>query len=299
MMTANISDPVGALWLMSYAGVEPVFPLYVISSIGGRRETIKDGDFCHNIYQGTMRPTETIAAHLQFHIRHEIVHLELLFRLFQKIGGDEVQQWINNEPTGQYARRTAFLYEWLTAGTLEVPVNLGGNYVDALNPKKLVTSSPAQVVKNARWRVNANLAGSPNLCPMLVKTEGFVQAASLNISDMVDKLADEFGEDLLMRASVWMTLRESRANFAIEGEGHEIKRVERFADVMARRTGKADIPLTPTLLAELQQEILGSKTIIQKYGLRQSPFLSDNGVWRDIQIIVVNAFKDDSDSFSI
>lgn len=34
-----------------------------------------------------------------------------------------------------------------------------------------------------------------------------------------------------------MTLRESKASFAIEGEGENEGRVQRFADVMARRTG--------------------------------------------------------------
>lgn len=97
---------------------------------------------------------------------------------------------------------------------------------------------------------------------MLVKTEAFIQAAELGIATMVEKLNDEFGQDLLMRASVWMTLRESKASFAIEGEGRELKRIERFADVMARRTGEGDIPLDPARLVELQREILGSRTVI-------------------------------------
>ncbi|WP_413500925.1 hypothetical protein [Psychrobacter maritimus] len=44
-----------------------------------------------------------------------------------------------------------------------------------------------------------------------------------------------------MRASVWMTLRESKVSFTIEGEGKELERIERFADVMARRTGKGEL----------------------------------------------------------
>lgn len=58
---------------------------------------------------------------------------------------------------------------------------------------------------------------------MLVKTDKFNQAASLNISKMMGELNHEFGEDLLMRALVWMTLRESRASFTIEVEGKSIK----------------------------------------------------------------------------
>lgn len=271
MIDLNTSDPIGAAWLIRYANISLAFPIYISSSIGGRRQTYKDGNIIHNVYQESARPLDNVSAHLQFHIRHEVISLELLARLFEKIGANDVQTWVNSEPTGSYARRTAFLYEWLMDEALEVPDKLGGNYVDALDDQKLVASSPNHVIKNARWRINDNLAGTRNFCPMLVKTEAFKQALALDIANMVDKLKDEFGQDLLMRASVWMTLRESKASFAIEGEGKELKRIERFADVMARRTGKGTIPLDPSQLAELQQEILGSKTVVQHYGLRQSP----------------------------
>lgn len=270
-MYASIVEPIGGVWLIKNADIEPVAPIYVISSIGGRRETIKDGDFVHHIYQDTMRPDDMFTAHLQFHLRHEVVHFELLYRVFQKLGGSEIQAWVNAEPTGQYARRSAFLYEWLTGDRLVVPNNIGGNYADALDAKKLVSADPAQVIKNSRWRINDNIAGTPDMCPMLVKTDHFNQAINLDISTMLETLNDEFGEDLLMRASVWMTLRESRASFAIEGESLAVKRIERFADVMARRTGEGEIPLTPDRLAELQQDILGDKSIIAHYGIRQSP----------------------------
>ncbi|MDA5134652.1 cell filamentation protein Fic, partial [Psychrobacter sp. ANT_H3] len=138
-------------------------------------------------------------------MRHEVLSLELLTRLFEQIGANDVQAWVNAEPTGSYARRMAFLYEWLMGQQLAVPSNLGGNYVDALDAKKQVTSSPAHVIKNARWRINDNLAGTRHFCPQLVKTEAFTKAAALDIATMVDKLNDEFGQDLLMRASVWMT----------------------------------------------------------------------------------------------
>jgi len=41
-----------------------------------------------------MRPENSPAAHLQFHLRHEIPHLEFLSRLFEKSGPDFVQDWV-------------------------------------------------------------------------------------------------------------------------------------------------------------------------------------------------------------
>src|SRR5690606_22657261 len=58
---------------------------------------------------------------------------------------------------------------------------------------------------------------------------------------------------------------------AIEGEADQVTRVQRFADVMARRTGQGEWPLTDTTLAELQREILGERTTLVRFGIRQSP----------------------------
>mgnify|MGYP006138521355 CR=1 FL=1 len=40
------------------------------------------------------------------------------------------------------------------------------------------------------------------------------------------------GEDLLMKSAVWMTLRESRSSFEIEGEADKADRIQRFAGVL-------------------------------------------------------------------
>ncbi|MBF6623430.1 MAG: Fic family protein, partial [Pseudomonas stutzeri] len=238
---------------------------------GGRRATqISDGHRLET-YLEAMRPAATPAAHLQFHLRHEVPHLEFLSRLFARTGPDVVQAWINTEPTGQYARRAAFLYEWLTGESLTVPERIGGNYHDAIDSTKLVAASDDRKIKVQRWRINDNLPGTRHFCPTLVKTDTMVAAMGLDVPRLFRQLTDEFGEDLLQRAAVWMTLRESKASFAIEGEADRASRIERFADVMARRTGEGDIPLNDTSLAQLQSEILGKRTTLTRLGVRQSP----------------------------
>lgn len=74
-----------------------------------------------------------------------------------------------------------------------------------------------------------------------------------------------------MKSAVWMTLRESKSSFAVEGEGDRTDRIQRFAGVLGRRTGQGDVPLTEAALAELQAEILGERTSLHRFGLRQSP----------------------------
>lgn len=270
-MTDLLADPVGAAWLAQAYGVLPLGQLPVMSQMGGRRATQVNEGFRLETYTEPMRPAPEPAAHLQFHLRHEVPHLEFLARLFERTGPNFVQAWISAEPTGQYARRAAFLYEWLTGDILEVPERLGGNYVDAIDEAKVVAATSHRAVKMQRWRVNDNLPGTREFCPIVVKTEAVKIAVALDVPRLYGELTDEFGEDLLLRAAVWMTLRESKASFAIEGEADRVGRVQRFADVMARRTGQGEAPLSDAALAALQQEILGDRTTITRFGVRQSP----------------------------
>ncbi|HYQ25281.1 Fic family protein [Stenotrophomonas sp.] len=265
------ADPIGAAWLARAHGVMPCGRLPVVSQVGSRRATRDINGFRLETYPESMRPAADLAGHLQFHLRHEVPHLEFLARLFSKTGPEPVQAWVAREPTGQYARRAAFLFEWLTGVELVVPVRLAGNYVNAIDEAKLVASSHDRMVRTPRWRINDNLPGTPWFCPIVVKTEAMERAADLDVRGLFAELAEEFGDALLLRAAVWMTLRESRASFAIEGEGDQVGRVQRFADVMARRTGAGDAPLSGAALAELQQEILGSLTTLEQFGIRQSP----------------------------
>lgn len=271
-MNHSIDDPIGALWLIQQTKIQPFSCLPVVSGIAKRRKTERqETGFRQEFYPENYRPDNSFIAHLQFHLRNEIVHLEFLQRFFQSIDKQIIQDWINAEPTGQYSRRVAFLYEWLTDSQLSVPKNIGGNYVDVLSDKYLITASKTQVEKCSRWRVNNNLAGNRDFCPTLVKTPQFEQAMNLNVQTLLNNLMDEFGEDLLMRSSVWLTLRESKASFEIEGEGNQTARIARFANVIARYTGKGEIPLDEMSLSHLQKEILGDKVPFNHYGIRLSP----------------------------
>lgn len=265
------SDPIGAAWLARHFDVLPMAHFLVMSQIGNRRATKVQDNFRLETYPEAMRPDPEAASHLQFHLRYEVPQLEFLARLFTKTGPEPVQNWVNAEPTGRYARRTAFLYEWLTDELLQVPARLGGNYVDAMDLEVVVVASPDKIVKISRWRVNDNMPGTRYFCPTVAKSESVKSAAEIDVGALFGRLADEFGVELLQRAAAWMTLRESKASFTIEGEADHATRIQRFADVMSRRTGEGELPLTDAVLAELQSDILGPITTLTRLGLRQSP----------------------------
>ena len=100
-----------------------------------------------------LRPAPGLSGHLTFHLKHEVLHLEMLSRLFEQLDQAELVDWIQQEPSGQYARKAGFLYEWLTGRELHLTAAIGGAYVDVLDDRKLVAASPSQSAANRRWRV--------------------------------------------------------------------------------------------------------------------------------------------------
>ncbi len=267
----NPADAVGGAWLARQFGLDLVMPLATISNIGRRRSShIEDGQ-TRETFVESMRPDDSLRGHLTFHLKREAPHLELLSRLFSACDGADLVAWFNDEPTGQYVRRACFLYEWLTGRQLSVAPSVPVGYVDVLDADLVVAASPAKAVPNRRWRVRDNMPGTPAFCPIVRKTPQMLQSMNLDVAALLADLGREFGEDLLMKSAVWMTMRESRSSFAIEGEADKADRIQRFAGVLGRRTGQGELPLTETALAELQSEILGAVTSLRQFGLRSSP----------------------------
>ena len=261
----------GGAWLVAHYGVAVVVPLSETSLVGGRRSTRVIDGLIVETYVESMRPTADLRGHLTFHLKHELLHLELLARVFEKINPYELSDWISAEPSGQYARRAGFLYEWLTGKELSINANITGNYVDVVDTQKMVAASEGLALPIRRWRVRDNLAGTQAFCPLIRKTPDVQSAMKVDVAQLLEALANEFGQDVVLRSAVWMTLRESKASFAIEGEADQHDRIQRFADVLARRTGQGGWPLDEPTLAQLQSEILGARSTLKQFGIRKSP----------------------------
>lgn len=64
----------------------------------------------------------------------------------------------------------------------------------------------------------------------------------MDVSAGYGELVQEFGESMLARAAVWLTNRESKASFTIEGEEHQLDRIQRFSHASPREPGKGQSP---------------------------------------------------------
>ena len=232
-------DWIGYRWLIERYGLTVAQALPVETAIGGTRATVLDGRTERRTVQELLRPEASLAGHQGFALKHEGVHLEALSRLFAAAPEAEIKAWIRDEPTGQYARRTGFLYESLVGigMLLDVPDCTSGNYVPALDPDLELTSPTPS--NNARWRVRDNLLGNASFSPQVYLTPDATRALTFNVGERIARLEGQFSADLVLRSAVWLTIKESRASFAIEHEEDKRDRVQRFAAVMEQRTGRS------------------------------------------------------------
>jgi len=261
-----MSDYIGYKWLAEQLKISAVQPFTVESKVGAKRRTHIVDHIREETYPLAQRPAPTVANHLSFALKHEIVNLEFLYRLFMKVEKDEIEAWVGTARTSVYARRAGFLYEWLTGRQLNVPDLTIGNYIDALDSNRyLVATRPLNV---QRWRVRDNLPGTREFCPVVVRTESVSHIEAYDCAQALQQLERQYGTDLLMRSAVWLSIKESRASFQIEHEERHVDRVRRFAAAMENRCGRDGDPLSPKALEELQVAILGAAT---RYGLRKSP----------------------------
>lgn len=283
-----MSDLAGYQWLSEFTGIVPVQPFAVKSQLGGVRRTVHNADHTRiETYPQSMRPAATIDAHLMFAFRYEVVHLEFLSRLFQRVDPSILEGWSRREPAGQYARKACFLYEWLTGATLSLPDVSAGNYVDALNPDEYLVATRSVNVQ--RWRVRDNLPGTREFCPLVVRTDLVRAYENYDCTKALADLEIAFGAEVLLRSAVWLTIKESRASFLIEREERHVDRVRRFAAAMERRCGKAEDPFDVETLTQLQTEILGEAT---RYGVRKSPvFVGHNDSFEPVVDYVAPDWK--------
>lgn len=204
-------------------------------------------------------PGESLVDHLTFALKHEGVDLAVLRRVFETIGPDEVIALVRKTPTGAYARRIWFLYEWLTDERLPLEDARGGRYVDVLDMQYGSSPTPS-----ARHRVNSNLPGTARFCPLVFRTKEIDAYLERDLSKLARKVVGELPADVLRRAAAFLLLEDSRSSFGIEGEQPSQDRIHRWGEAIAE-AGSNSLDLTE--LERLQKVVLGDMRFVRS-GLR-------------------------------
>lgn len=231
-----------------------------LSAIGAHhRLTERDG---WRIMTPRHAPQATLDGHLIFALKYEGLDLAVLKRLFLAVGPAAVEGLVRNTPTGSYARRLWFLYEWLTGRRLDLPDATAGRYVAVVDPAQQFASDGFTA---PRYRVRNNLPGTPDFCPLVFRTDQLERYAALDLPRRAREIAAAVPRDVLARTAAFLLLKDSRSSYAIEGERPPQDRIQRWG----RAIGEAGRrPLDAEELSRLQRIVIGDARFV-RLGLRE------------------------------
>ncbi len=240
----------------------------MLAAIGSRHKTYEADGW--RIYTPRHQPAAELGGHLTFALRYEGVDLAVLKALFRAAGPGAIADMVCAAPSGRYARRCWFLFEWLLGEVLDVPDASQGSYVPAVDPG-LQWAVPGK--RSARHRVRNNLPGTPAFCPLVFRTPELEAFVARNLGQEARRVAADVPADLLARTAAFLLLRDSRASFRIEGEDPSHDRIRRWGQAIGE-AGRH--PLDCDELLRLQRIVIGDSRLVH-LGLRtQGGFVGEH-----------------------
>ncbi len=218
-------DPIGqnALWTNLAL---PTPPPHVQSfTAAGTRRTEVGADVTTELYPKQYRGDDSTLSNIRFALKYEPIDMGVMVAALRTVEPDQIREWVTAEPTGSYARRAWFLYEYFTERQVDLPSAATGNYVSAMDPEKNVVSSR---INSPRHRVINNLLGSRLLCPTVRLTPKLRAYMASGLSQEARALTAGYDSDMLARAVNYLYTKETKSSFALEGERPNAPKAERF-----------------------------------------------------------------------
>jgi hypothetical protein len=222
-----------------------------VSATGTLRSTIQDGRV-ESVYPQSYWPGNEIGHHLEFALKYDGVHLGLLSALFDVALEHEIAAWISSKPTGKYARRVWFLYEFLTGRKLTLPDLTKGNYIELLESERYYTPTPGRRVQ--RQRIFDNLLGGKDFCPIIRRTEKLATMEEIDLRKRCEEVVASYPAELLRRALSYLYNKEIKSSFEIEQIKPSASRAEKFISLLEMAEHK-DFCEKP-LLIDVQNRIV-------------------------------------------
>jgi len=182
------------------------------------------------VYPPKYWPGEGVGDHLEFALKYDGTNLAILASLFQQVPEADILAYVQSRPTGKYARRVWFFYEFLSGKRFQIDDLKQGNYVDLLDPEQYYTLSPARYVR--RQRINDNLLGNRWFCPTVRRTEALRKFEQADLPGRCRNLVSAYSLELLKRALHYLYSKETKSSFEIEHITPTSTRTERFAALL-------------------------------------------------------------------
>ncbi len=244
-------SPIGYAWLIKKFELNPL-PWWIESyCAAGYRRSDSIGRIIKKSYSNDRHPGESIVSHIEFGLKHEGLHLELLRQVIPAMESSEIVARYHETPTGKYVRIIWFLFEEFTGQKLLLPDLNRANYVKILDDSKFFTCPGKKV---SRQRVELNLLGDLSFSPMVHRTDRLEAALKESFGEKAEALESQYPPELYQRAVRYFYSKESKSTYNIENEKLSASKQERFVRLLET---SEDLALTTEEgLAELQKKIV-------------------------------------------
>jgi hypothetical protein len=223
--------PAGYAYLLEKFGVSamPNWHSSFVLSTGTHRSQAQEG-LLEEVYPATYWPGDSVGDHLEFALKYDGVSLSLLKQIFDTVPQDEISNYIKSKPTGKYARRIWFFYEYLTDQLLPIEDVIQGNYVEALESKQYHTLENGY--KSKRHRIVDNLLGNKQFCPIVRKTDHLKKMEAVDLRKKCEDLVASYPSEILRRALAYLYKKETKSSFEIEHVKPSAFRIEKFISLL-------------------------------------------------------------------
>jgi hypothetical protein len=201
----------------------------LVAASGIHRIDISEG-VIEEVYPSKYWPGDTLGDHLEFALKYDGTNLAILSVLFQKAGEKDILEYIRSKPTGKYARRLWFLYEFLIGKMLPLNDLKRCNYTDLLKPDEYYTVSPVRRIR--RQRINDNLLGDSRFCPTVRRTDTLSDFETADLPGRCRRVVAGYSAKLLKRALGYLYAKETKSSFEIEHIKPTSTRTERFVALL-------------------------------------------------------------------
>lgn len=219
--------------------------------------------------------TDNPISHLEFALKYDDLNLAFIKEVFTSIEHKTIVDYIKAKSNRKYPRIIGYLYEFTGGKSIDVDVTTT-NYEDILDSSRYVTGN---IKKISKWKVNDNLLGTKDFCPVIRRTAELNELLDWNIEEAIENLKHKYSPEIFKRASYCLYKKESKSSSEIEKEAPSEDRMEKFIFLLEEAGRKTfEVSLSEKELVSLQNAIV-------------DPRYADNS-FRDFQNYVGQTMRD-------
>ncbi len=250
----------------------------LVASTGTHRIRDEDG-LKEETYPAKYWPGNSPGGQLEFALKYDGTNLAILATLFEVMPEEDLLEYIRSKPTGKYARRAWFLFEFLTGRSLPLEDVQQGNYVDLLDADRYYTvSNPKQV---RRQRINDNSLGNRSFCPTVRRTGALAEFEAADLPARCRKVVEPYPPELLKRALNYLYSRETKSSFEIEKDRPSPSRTDRFVALL--QSAETEDYCNNSHLVELQNRIVDRRFAEGQYRDTQN-YVGESVSWQNEKV---------------